>query len=110
MAILSLQLRLQLKSALERGSPSVCDPSPCFEPLEQRTVLLIGPFSPEDSLPVSVEIVDRLEDVDGNSLVGLRSEEVTAPASGPSLVAERFAPNTSGLKGNARPILHKPSS
>jgi hypothetical protein len=73
---------------------------PALEPLEQRTVLLIGSFSPADSLPVSVEIVEQLEDVDGNSLVGLRGEQVTALASGPSLVlAERFAPDTSGLEG-----------
>ena len=37
---------------------------PAFEPLEQRTVLLIGAFSPEESLPLSVEIVEHLEDVD----------------------------------------------
>ena len=87
-------------SSGERVTPLCVTLRPALEPLEQRTVLLIGPFSPEDSLPVSVEIVDRLEDVDGNSLVGLRSEEVTALASGPSLVlAERFAPNTSGLEG-----------
>ena len=87
-------------SSGEKVTPLCVTLRPALEPLEQRTVLLIGPFSPEDSLPVSVEIVDRLEDVDGNSLVGLRSEEVTALASGPSLVlAERFAPNTSGLEG-----------
>ena len=73
---------------------------PALEPLEQRTVLLIGPFSPEDSLPVGVEIVEQLEDVNGNSLVGLRVEEVTTLASGPGLVlAERFAPDTPGLEG-----------
>ena len=73
---------------------------PALESLEQRTVLLIGSFSPEDSIPVSVAIVEQLEDADGNSLVGLRGEQVTALASGPSLVfAERFAPNTSGLEG-----------
>lgn len=73
---------------------------PAVELLEQRTVLLIGPFSPEDSLPLSVEIVAQLEDVDGNSLIGLRSEKVTALAAGPSLVlAERFAPSASGLEG-----------
>lgn len=70
------------------------------ESLEQRTVLLIGPFSPGDSQPISVEIVELLEDVDGNSLVGLSIEKVTALAAGPSLVlAERFAPDTSGLEG-----------
>ena len=72
---------------------------PALESLEQRTVLLIGPFSPENSLPVSVEIVEQLEDVDGNSLLGLRGEKVTALAAGPSLVfAERFAPETPGLE------------
>ena len=73
---------------------------PALEPLEQRTVLLIGEFSPEDSLPVSVEIVGPLEDADGNSLVGLTGKEVTALESGPSLVyAERFSPAKSGLAG-----------
>ncbi|MFT4861886.1 MAG: hypothetical protein ACI95C_001098 [Pseudohongiellaceae bacterium] len=73
---------------------------PAMESLEQRTVLLIGTFSPEDSLPISVEIVQQLEDVDGNSLIGLRGEEVTALASGPAIVlAERFAPDTLGLGG-----------
>ena len=70
---------------------------PALESLEQRTVLLIGPFSPEDSLPVGVEIVEQLEDIEGNSLLGLRSEKVTALAAGPSLVfAERFAPSADG--------------
>jgi len=73
---------------------------PAIESLEQRTVLLIGPFSVEEALPISVEVVEQLRDVDGNSLVGLRGEKVTALAAGPSLVlAERFAPDTSGLDG-----------
>ena len=73
---------------------------PAQEPLEQRTVLLIGEFSPADSLPVSVEIVGLLEDVDGNSLAGLTGKEVTALESGPSLVfAERFSPSMPGLGG-----------
>jgi len=73
---------------------------PAIESLELRTVLLIGPFSPGDSLPLGVEIVDKLEDTEGNSLFGLRSEKVTALAAGPSLVfAERFAPSASGLAG-----------
>lgn len=73
---------------------------PAIESLEQRTVLLIGSFSPGDSLPLSVEIVEQLEDIDGNSLIGLRGEKVTALADGPSLVfAERFAPGMPGLEG-----------
>ena len=73
---------------------------PAMESLEQRTVPLIGPFSPDNSLPVSVEIVEQLEDINGNSLLGLRGEKVTALESGPSLVlAEHFAPDTPGLAG-----------
>ena len=73
---------------------------PALEILEQRTVLLIGSFSPDESLPVSVEIVQQLEDSDGNSLVGLKGESVTALAAGPSLVfAEHYSPDTSGLEG-----------
>jgi|TARA_B110000914_G_C15497248_1_gene463923 hypothetical protein len=72
---------------------------PAIESLELRTILLIGPFSPGDSLPLSIEIVEQLEDTEGNSLFGLRSEKVTALAAGPSLVyAERFAPSASGLE------------
>ncbi len=73
---------------------------PALESLEQRTVLLIGDFSPDDALPVGVEIVGPLEDVHGNSLAGLRGDQVTALESGPSLVlAERLAPETPGLEG-----------
>jgi hypothetical protein len=73
---------------------------PAIESLEQRTVLLIGPFSPENSLPISVEIVGELDDIDGNSLLGLKGETVTALAAGPSLVfAEGYAPSMSGLAG-----------
>ena len=50
---------------------------PAIETLEQRTVLLIGPFSVGDSFPQSVEIVGQLEDVDGNSLAGLKIAKVT---------------------------------
>ena len=91
--------------AVETSSGEIVTPlcatlRPAIETLEKRTVLLIGPFSVDDSLPLSVEIVEQLEDVDGNSLVGLRSEKVTPLAAGPSLVlAERFAPDTLGLEG-----------
>ncbi len=73
---------------------------PALEPLEQRTVLLIGTFSPDNSIPVSVKIVGQLEDINGNSLLGLRSEQVTPLEDGPGLVlAERFSPDNSGLAG-----------
>ena len=91
--------------AVETSSGEIVTPlcatlRPALEPLEQRTVLLIGEFSPADALPVSVEIVGQLRDVDGNSLVGLTGKNVTALESGPSLVyAERFSPSQSGLAG-----------
>ncbi len=82
-----------------RVTPLCATLRPAVEPLEQRTVLLIGRFSPGDALPIGVTIVDRLESIDGRSLVGLSSETVTALESGPSLVlAERFAPDTAGLE------------
>ena len=85
-------------SAGEFVTPLCATLRPAMEPLEQRTVLLIGAFSPDDSLPVGVEIMGGLKDADGNSLTGLRHDEVTALAAGPSLVfAERFAPDTPGL-------------
>ena len=91
--------------AVETSSGEIVTPlcatlRPALEPLEQRTVLLIGEFSPADALPVSVEIVGQLQDVNGNSLVGLTGKKVTALESGPSLVyAERFSPSQSGLAG-----------
>jgi hypothetical protein len=87
-------------SSGELVTPLCATLRPAIESLEQRTVLLIGPFSLEDSLPLSVEIVQQLEDIEGNSLLGLRGEKVTALAAGPSLVfAERFAPSALGLEG-----------
>ena len=51
--------------AVETSSGEIVTPlcatlRPALEPLEQRTVLLIGEFSPADALPVSVEIVGQL--------------------------------------------------
>lgn len=72
---------------------------PAMEPLERRTVLLIGPFGSADSPPLGVEVVHRLRDVHGNALAGLRTEAITALSAGPSLVlAERFAPSAPGLE------------
>ena len=87
-------------SAGKTVTPLCATLRPAVEPLERRTVLLIGPFSPDDSVPVSVEIVGPLEDVEGRSLFGSRGEVVTALEAGPSLVlAERLAPGVSGLDG-----------
>ena len=87
-------------SSGEMVTPLCATLRPAMEPLEQRTVLLIGSFGTADSPPRAVEIVEQLEDIEGNSLFGLRTEKVTALAAGPSLVlAERFVPSASGLEG-----------
>ena len=87
-------------SSGETVTPLCATLRPAVESLEQRTVLLIGAFSPDDSVPVSVEIVEQLEDVNGLSLLGLKSKNVTSLTAGPSLVlAERFKPSNSGLQG-----------
>lgn len=91
--------------AVETSSGEIVTPlcatlRPALEPLEQRTVLLIGAFSQGNAVPQRIEIVGELEDSEGNSLRGLEIKEVTPLAAGPSLVfAERFAPNTAGLDG-----------
>ena len=86
-------------SSGETVTPLCATLRPAEESLEQRTVLLIGAFSPDDSVPVSVEIVEQLEDENGLSLLGLKSENVTSLTAGPSLVlAERFRPSNPGLQ------------
>ena len=54
-------------SSGETVTPLCATLRPALESLEQRTVLLIGPFSPEDSLPVIVEIVEKLKNDEDNS-------------------------------------------
>ena len=76
----------------------MCDIATRDETLEQRTVLLIGPFSVGDSLPLSVEIVGQRR-CRWKFTGGQKIEKVTNLAAGPSLVFERFAPDTSGLEG-----------
>lgn len=72
---------------------------PADEPLELRTVLLAGPFGTPDAQPRAVEVVGDVEDLDGNTLLGLRTEALTALEQGPSVVlAERYAPDTCGLE------------
>ncbi len=84
----------------ELVTPSCATLRPADELLERRTVLLTGSFGTAALPPQSVEIVGQLQDVSGNSLHGLRIENITALESGPSLVfAERFSPGVTGLKG-----------
>jgi hypothetical protein len=74
--------------------------APADEALENRTVLLAGPFGTPDAAPTAVEVVGEVEDVTGASLRGLRTTTIVPLAAGPSLVfAERFDPSTQGLAG-----------
>lgn len=83
----------------ERERPVCATLQPAVEPLENRTVLLAGPFGTPDAQPRSVEVVGAMRDLDGNSLQGLVSA-TTRLEDGPSLVlAERYDPNTPGLAG-----------
>ena len=74
---------------------------PAMEPLERRTVLLVGDFGSAASPPRSVEVVGPLQDIFGRRLSGLRTSEIRALTdAGPKIIfAERFDPVTFGLKG-----------
>jgi len=91
--------------AVETASGEVVTPlcaslRPAIEQLEQRTVLLAGPFGTPDAQPQAVEVVGALEDVNGVSLLGERITNITPLEAGPSLVlAERFTVDTPGLVG-----------
>jgi len=77
---------------------------PAIEPQELRTVLLAGSFGSPEEQPRSVEIVGTLEDLEGNSLSGLRTDEVTPLESGPRVIlAERFLPTAPGLENECPP-------
>jgi hypothetical protein len=83
-------------------TPECATLEPAVEPLERRTILLVGDFGTPQF--VAVEVVDTLKDVDGNDLTGLRSEDVTPLAAGPFLVlAERYLPDNPGLDGECPP-------
>ena len=84
----------------ERVTPKCATLRPADEQLENRTVLLAGTFGTPEAQPQAVEVVGDLQDVQGRSLKGLRTEQITALEDGPSiLLAERFAPDTPGLAG-----------
>ncbi len=89
-----------LTSEGTRVTPLCATLRPALESLEQRTVLLVGEFSPGDAAPARVEVVGSLKDKQGNALTGLYSDKITALAEGPSLVfAEALSPASAGLSG-----------
>lgn len=74
--------------------------NPANEENERRTVLLAGPFGTATDAPRAVAVVGDLRDVEGASLMGVRTDAIVPLADGPSLaLAERFEPNTSGFEG-----------
>ncbi len=91
--------------AVETASGEIVTPlcatlRPAMETLEQRTILLAGPFGTPDAQPQAVEVVGALEGVNGQSLQGERITNITPLEAGPSLVlAERFEVDTPGLVG-----------
>ena len=81
-------------------NPFVCDASSRRRIVRAKNRAPHRCLDPDDSVPVSVEIVEQLEDQNGLSLLGLKSENVTSLTAGPSLVlAERFRPSNPGLQG-----------
>ena len=83
-----------------RVTPDCATLEPAIEPLELRTVLLTGTFGTAGAQLRAVEVVGMLDDLDGNEITGLRSEDVTPLEDGPSLVlAERYLPTNPGIDG-----------
>ena len=82
----------------ERVTPECATLAPATEPLELRTVLLAGTFGTPEAQPRAFEVVGVLEDLDGNEITDLRSDDVTPLEDGPSLVlAERYLPTNPGI-------------
>ena len=91
---------LVIRSDGESVVPKCATLHPADEPLEQRTVLLTGDFGTFGETPLRVEVTGPLLTFDGESLLGVSTEEITPLEAGPRVVlAERFAPNTDGLAG-----------
>ena len=91
---------LVIRSDGESVVPNCATLDPANEPLEQRTVLLTGDFGTFGETPLRVEVTGPLLTSDGESLIGVSTEDITPLEDGPRVVlAERFAPDTNGLAG-----------
>ena len=91
---------LVIRSDGESVVPNCATLNPANEPLEQRTVLLTGDFGTFGETPLRVEVTGPLLTFDGESLIGVSTEDITPLEDGPRVVlAERFAPDTNGLAG-----------
>ena len=84
----------------EQVTPDCATLAPAVEPLELRTVLLVGTFGTPDAQPRAVEVVGTLDDLEGNPISGIRSDDVTPLEAGPGIVlAERYLPTQPGIDG-----------
>jgi hypothetical protein len=91
---------LVIRSDGESVVPNCATLHPADEALEQRTVLLTGDFGTFGETPLRVEVTGPLLTFDGESLLGVSTEEISPLEDGPRIVlAERFAPDTNGLAG-----------
>ena len=91
---------LVIRSNGESVVPNCATLHPADEPLEQRTVLLTSDFGTYGETPLRVEVTGPLLGFDGESLLGVSTEDITPLEDGPRVVlAERFAPDTNGLAG-----------
>ena len=91
---------LVIRSDGESVVPNCATLHPADEPLELRTVLLTGDFGTFGETPLRVEVTGPLLTSDGESLIGVSTEDITPLEDGPRVVlAERFAPDTNGLAG-----------
>ena len=91
---------LVIRSDGESVVPNCATLHPADEPLEMRTVLLTGDFGTFGETPLRVEVTGHLLTSDGESLLGVSTEDITPLEDGPRVVlAERFAPDTNGLAG-----------
>jgi len=89
-----------IRSDGETVVPNCATLHPADELLEQRTVLLTGDFGTYGETPHRVEVTGPLFTLNGESLLGLSTEDITPLEDGPRIVlAERFAPDTNGLAG-----------
>ena len=91
---------LVIRSDGESVVPNCATLRPADEALELRTVLLTGDFGTFGETPLRVEVTGPLLTIEGESLLGLSTEDITPLEDGPRVVlAERFAPETLGLAG-----------
>ena len=80
---------LVVRSDGESVVPNCATLNPAVEPLEMRTVLLTGDFGTFGETPLRVEVTGPVFTIDGESLLGLSTEDITPLEEGPSSRSRR---------------------